>query len=89
MKSKEKEQTSPLDGKLNVRKINTEIIGLKLEISKLLSKNTELWSEIGGLRTEIVKLNTIIMNIENNKDRKYILTIEDEIYGQETFFPRL
>jgi hypothetical protein len=57
---------------------------LRIEIRKLRIDNTKLWVEIGDLRKEIFKLNSIIdkQNIQNVK-KKYIFTIEDEIFGQD------
>jgi len=54
----------------------------RIEIRKLRNENTNLWVEIGGLRKEINKLNSI-MDKNNVKENKYIFTIEDYIYGQD------
>ncbi len=55
---------------------------LRIEIRKLQNENTKLWVEIGDLRNEIVKLNSI-MDKNKVKEKKYVFTIGDYIYGQD------
>lgn len=60
---------------------SSEIYKLRIEIRKLQHDNTNLWTEIGDLRKELFKLNSIID--KQNVKKKYIFTIEDDIYGQD------
>jgi hypothetical protein len=69
-------------GKTNLFE-KVEIDYLKSEMEKLRKENTKLWTEIGELRCEIVELNTVIN--KNIQKKEYILTFEDEIYGQEIY----
>lgn len=55
---------------------------LRIEIRKLQNENTKLWVEIGDLRKEIVQLNSI-MDKNKVKEKKYVFTIGDYIYGQD------
>ena len=65
-----------------MERISPNIDRLQIEIRKLRNENTNLWVEIGDLRKEIIKLNSIMDKI-NVKENKYIFTIEDYIYGQD------
>lgn len=66
----------------------TNLSELRIEIRKLRIDNTNLWAEIGDLRKEIFKLNSIIDNKQNVKKKEYIFTIEDELFGQDGDTPR-